>query len=550
MHNPPNALYFLWLRNILMRLKIIVFFLLMSFKALSNDTLLVEFNNKMIFYNFEITQENDLIVGTSEGVFRLYETELTQIDDQPGYIRLKDKEFMISTSLNIKRSFKFNHLLPPSYHLYQHQSFIFNDFIYLITRGHLFIYRLSSFNTYLTGSSIRSFSQNSVGTYSGIYCYGQKLDLPTYTSGKIYEKDSTFYICYDGLAIHSNSGTRFFHNEISGETLIGNTSIGFARDIIQLESEDFILSTTSGLYHINKKLDSATQIIKSINREAPVIVSLFQENITQTITFTANQILYRFGLRSQSLSELYPFNEDIEDAIDISTESSIEYLLLSGSKLYYYGADKEVKTLANFSSPTHSMILMDNESAFITSQEGAFIVNLRSARISTLFDKIEFNKGALWKLNESVKLGTIDGYYQMNTDELKKLMINLESQGISKKQDYTIFLLFATLLIILIGAVWFLKKGAKLDSTNEITSDKIRTYIIKNLNQASVKSICAHFGISTKLLYKYTYPQKPGQLITELRIQKVKDLKGEGHTTENISQITGFSINYLKKLKL
>ena len=72
------------------------------------------------------------------------------------------------------------------------------NLLFLFSKGKLIVYHLSHYQFEAIGST-RSFSDNFIGTYNGIFLKNKKLKNPIYTSGYIREYDSETFICYDGL---------------------------------------------------------------------------------------------------------------------------------------------------------------------------------------------------------------------------------------------------------------------------------------------------------------------------------------------------------------
>lgn len=50
------------------------------------------------------------------------------------------------------------------------------------------------------------------------------------------------------------------------------------------------------------------------------------------------------------------------------------------------------------------------------------------------------------------------------------------------------------------------------------------------------------------MVYSLLSPNKPGDLIQQLRYEKVKALRQEGKTAKEISEVTGLSDSYIRKI--
>ena len=82
-----------------------------------------------------------------------------------------------------------------------------------------------------------------------------------------------------------------------------------------------------------------------------------------------------------------------------------------------------------------------------------------------------------------------------------------------------------------------------------LTREKIEAYIQDNLSTATLKSITDYFDSNKNQIYKLIEPDKPGSIIQQLRMQKVLTMRKAGAEINNISQVTGFSESYIKKIR-
>jgi AraC-like DNA-binding protein len=69
------------------------------------------------------------------------------------------------------------------------------------------------------------------------------------------------------------------------------------------------------------------------------------------------------------------------------------------------------------------------------------------------------------------------------------------------------------------------------------------------LPEASIKTILDEFNLNAPQLYTLLSPDKPGAIIQNLRMEMVKKMRMEGKPASEISEASGFSISYLKKLR-
>ena len=95
--------------------------------------------------------------------------------------------------------------------------------------------------------SVRSISQNAVGTYSGVYINGNKLDKITYTDGQIKELDSITFVCYNGLLSYkNNTETKLYNNDNSIRT---KGEYGRISNIFDIGGSIYLVISNKGIYY-------------------------------------------------------------------------------------------------------------------------------------------------------------------------------------------------------------------------------------------------------------------------------------------------------------
>ena len=90
--------------------------------------------------------------------------------------------------------------------------------------------------------------------------------------------------------------------------------------------------------------------------------------------------------------------------------------------------------------------------------------------------------------------------------------------------------------------------GKEASEPHALTRDDIEQFIRENLEQASLKSIAEKFDTNNAVIYELLSPEKPGALINRLRMEQVKQLRKANKSAKEISQITGFSEYYVRKV--
>jgi hypothetical protein len=518
----------------------------------SNDTLMEAFYNDRVYYNLILDDNEQVLVSSNEGVFQIEGSELQKVNGNRGYISLQNGRPTHSKFTDEEMNSRYNHLLPDYYKGFNHFSREKGNYIYLISNNSLFIFEVSDYKTHLPKSSVRAFSANSIGTYNGIYCYGKRITLPDYTSGHIREQDSTFYICYDGLAVYKpNDSLRLFKRDLTGEAKFGEQSVGFARDIFKLNDGRFLLATTKGLYILNSTFTSVEKIYEEASENGAEIIHVDQQSETLVVTFSINNSLYEYSLLDDELLSLVRLKKSIEDGFKTDDNNQKKYVLLTDSELFIVTSSSKEPVAFNEFSNAYSLINYDKDKVLITTIDGALAFNLSTKRATKLFGGLEFNKRALFKNADSIKLGTVNGYVSLSIGQLESMIEEVDSLNEAERKSTFFITIIAILIIVSLASIGFylISLKRKKPETNKAALHEVEAFIDSNLNQVTIGSITRHFNLSLKELYALTYPNKPGKLITKKRKDLVKSLLKQEKDLANISELTGFSISYLKKIR-
>ncbi len=109
----------------------------------------------------------------------------------------------------------------------------------------------------------------------------------------------------------------------------------------------------------------------------------------------------------------------------------------------------------------------------------------------------------------------------------------------------------AGIFLLLTGFWWIKTQQRKRNLVNlspVVTKEHLDLFIREHLSTVSIELLSTHYKLTVGELYKLMGSIKPGEYIRKLRLEKVKALRTEGKTLEEISAITGFSVSYLKKI--
>ena len=245
------------------------------------------------------------------------------------------------------------------------------------------------------------------------------------------------------------------------------------------------------------------------------------------------------------------FEKPIEDGFKTGDSNLKKYILLTDSELFLVTDGSEERIAFNEFSDAYSLIAYDKDEVLITTIDGAIAFDLPTKKATRIFDGIEFNKRALFKSADSIKLGTSNGYFSLSIDQLKNIIREEEAIREDERKDTLFTTIIAILAIVLVSSIVFylISLKRKRPRKKRVGLQEVEAFIAGNLKQVTIDSITNHFNLSLKELYELTYPNKPGKLITKKRKDMVKSLLKQEKGLVYISEITGFSVSYLKKIK-
>ena len=116
--------------------------------------------------------------------------------------------------------------------------------------------------------SVRSISQNAVGTDSGVYINGNQVDKITYTDGQIKELDSITFVCYNGLLSYkNNTETKLYNNDNSIRT---KGEYGRISNIFDIGGSIYLVISNQGIYYYFLETNDFKLIYESKNVILPI----------------------------------------------------------------------------------------------------------------------------------------------------------------------------------------------------------------------------------------------------------------------------------------
>lgn len=519
------------------------------------------------FYNIE-KHENDVYIGSDKGIYKyLHPNKIALIDStKKGYV------YYINGGITCRNYFKigyqtpfYNSLMPDGY---KNQSIVgvsFKSQILITSNGKLFLFD-KKLAKQADSLSVRSITNNYLGTYSGVFYKNKKIEYPPFCNGYIKEFDKETIICFDGIVRLFNDGnSEIYETPKDFQKAFGRANTGSFRDAIKIDDQNYILVTTSGLLYTNFK-GRSSWIIKGNNDPNLCIIEVNFNKSNNRVTkliFGFNNIIYQYQISSKSLKKLFEINTKNGSIKDIAYEELARVHVLTDDKLLLVQKHSDntytEEILLSNMIGNHQLIWLGNY-LLITSNTGLSAINTLSGQVKKNVIQDEFNDKAYKITKDSIFLGTVSGYYALTNKQLTDLIETNEQNEIyeeikTTQSPYFIHFIFTSILsILLIALLIYNYKRAKakykeIHIAVKITRDSLEDYIKQNLANATILSITEHFQTNLHVINKVLINLQLGELIRNLRIEKVKKMRKQNCSEQEISALTGFSISYLKKIK-
>ncbi len=533
------------------------FFCPLTTAAAERDTVLNTVYSNPFFYNVLTNKAGTIYAGTSEGVFEIDGTNLKRYNQQKGYITLDKKGDPVINKEGLRNYFerKYSYLLPfPELAREEYHAGTLEHF-YICAGGRIYIFAIVPYTLSYDHHSIRTISENFVGTYSGIYLKGNKLKkiFPSFTDGYIREIEGYAYVCYDWLLK--------VDPEIIRTGKIDSVGTGVqpinCNQLVQFR-DAFRSNLTGNFYYA-----SVTDLLKKGKNDSIESIYNSKTKIREVVLIGENKSLLYFSdgayiivadLNNDKVDTLHQLTAEVVDG----SITGRNIYVLTNEGLYVIKTDKEIEKLTNLYQ-AHTLELISATELVISTNTGLFSFNTVSKTLSTLISGIEFNAKALFKKGDLLQVGSTNGLYTININDLDQLIT--KNKAIEKKETlpiYVIIVLFVAITIILVLVFLLIRSRNKLviaaEEIKELNMDsldraKIEQYIRENLTTVSIKSITNHFDTNISHVYKLISPDKPGSIIQKLRIEKLVELKNAGKTVAEIAEATGLSTSYVVKIK-
>jgi len=551
-----------------------IFFIIFSFlfansKAGNRDTVLNMVLSKPFFYNVIKSEDGRVFVGTSQGIYQLEGTKMVHFVSKKGYASIsKNGEVGINPE-GIKNYVerKYLYLLPYPNQVRDEYHAGTKDYFYICSGGRIYIFDIVPYQYSYANHSIRSISENLVGTYSGIYFKGTRLGspAPNFCDGYIHEYDGKAFVCYDAMMIidaQSPQPNQFDTSSVS----IWAYEKSHIRDIYKLPGNgNYYVATNQELLLMNKSDYQFKKIYQSTNKKNEI--NILGNNSLILLFSDANYLLSYYDGHTDTLKML-------DDAILDGTNDNRNLYLLTNKALYLFKSDNSFSLLASIPK-AHTIKMISNTELVIATDDGLYRFNTVNLTLSPLIVGIEFNRRALFLKDNKLYAGSINGLYTIDVNDFDELVKRNKAE-IPKKEDATwkiptyyyiigagVGLLSLILMLLLIRArKKIMEAETQIEELNTahneilesletpLDREQIESFIRENLSTASLKSITSHFNTTTRHIYKIIEPEKPGSIIQKLRLELVMEMKKNGADPEQIAEATGLSVSYIRKIKV
>jgi hypothetical protein len=526
-----------------------------SVRGQFRDTSLHTLYSRPFFYNVVKGEDGKIYAGTSEGIHRLDGSLMIKIDGRTGYLTQDAKGRLVIDSNGIKYHDQKSYvrLLPFPTESRDEYHAGTDDFFYITSSGRMHIYEILPFEHRYRNHSVRTASRNFVGTYSGIYYRGRKLSSPApfpgFTDGRIRELNGKVFMCYSTLLIadlHEGDSLPRPRPELP-------TGYDFklVTDILySTEHKRYFAAGNTDLVAIDTGLAVANTVYTTKEKDREVI--LLGEG-RELVYFAAGRDFMSYDPVSSTNKVSATLAEPILDG----HIGNLSHHLLGNRGLYVVHTDGRTNKLTDLQK-AHTLLSLGGSDFAISTDAGLFLYNTVSNRLSVLIRGVEFNRRGLYLQGDTLYAGSIDGLYVLDAKNLEQLAERMSK--VSKKQAIPSFILPLLIGLVLLAAVLsylLYRSRSRLNriieetraaEPNKTTREDIETYIRENLAQASLKSIAEKFQTNNAIIYALLAPDKPGAIINRLRMEQVHKLRKENRPARDISQLTGFSEYYVRKV--
>ena len=524
--------------------KLIVGLIVLFNNGLTDGFTLKKIYDDKIFYNF-VSYETNLYVSSNKGIFKVTSSgdNLTLYDGSiTGPINS-----IFQKNNNYKVKFVKSPIVQPDFISQTTTDFAYldND-LFLIARGKLLIYNSLTYSFKPFGS-VRSISENAVGTYNGVYVNGKKLNTITYTDGQIKEFDSITFICYNGLLRFKDSiETKLYNNDNSIRT---KGQYGRMSNIYAIGNGNYLAISDKGIYNY-EYASNVFELIYTAQKKIIPIRNKIKERIKdrEEFNFIDNKRYISINVNSFKIDVIdNDIKQEINDIVESDTNGNDFYAISKNEVLLTFKRTKDGLELVDkmpIKNTAHTISDYDNL-VFLSGNNGISIYEKTKKQIIDNYIVDEFNKAAVYKKNSTIRFGSIHGVYTIdNLVDFEKNLI-FKDFKISGQKPY----LYLGALLLLVILVLVIKRTNKENITDEELISNIKRFINKNLNSVTLKMLEAEFNLDYNDINSINKNFKPAKYIKQERLELTKKMLLSGKIISEISQKTGYSETYLLKNK-
>jgi hypothetical protein len=525
-----------------------------------DDTTLIAMHGRYFFYNVVESGNGDVYAGTSKGIYRMDGTEPIRVDDRTGYVKMnpKGKPDIDPNGIRLVDQKAMVHLLP--YPDEQRDEFhaIRDRFLYVVSGGRMHVFEIRPYGYAYRNHSIRSISQHFTGTYSGIYYQGRKMPVPPFppfTDGHIRELNGKVFIPFDSLSVYDHGSEASGLRRVNGLFPKG-MDLHQTNDIRYVPSiKSYLISTNRSLYLMDSAGRTFETILQISQSEGPVTNLFHTEHV---VYFAARNRIYTYNFYDKQRSDWDTLPETIRDG----AINGLFHYILCPSGLYAYNRETPIRKILDLQR-AHTLISNRDGELIIGTDAGLYHYDLRKQKLSALIDGVEFNHRALFLDGNILYAGSINGLYMLDNGRIADLIRNrtFENPEVGSPR-YLWPALGISIIISLITGLLYIRARRQIREVEDLLTDDapeessrpvfnkedIEQYIRENLTNVSLKSIKEHFRTNNAHVYGLLEPEKPGTIIQRLRMEIVSEMRSQGATARDISQKTGLSESYVRRV--
>ena len=508
-----------------------------------------------IFYNFVIYDQT-LYVSSNNGIYKfdypnnnqliLFDNEVkgpinTDFSKNNNYtVKFINKDFNISPKVVLDGITDYAY---------------FGNNLFIIRRG-----VLTSFKTlpyiYKPYESVRSITDNTIGTYNGIFVNNSKLKKLKYTDGQIREFSNVTFVCYNGLlSIEDNIETIIYRNINSKRT---RNQYGKINDIYLIDYPNFLAISDNGLYNFNYENYKFDLIYSSVSKKKPIIPLKEKTDnnlVNNVFPFIENDKYVKIDLKSLDISKVdLDLNYKITDIIECDLDVGVLYAISQNNNLLKLKRNSSLNSLELIEkipiNLTAHTISNYKDLIFLSGNNGLSIYDKNKMKMFEGYIIDEFNRNAVYKSNNQITFGSLNGIYEFS--DLNFLIKNLVFPDFEIKKTYNYPAIIMTnllLVIFLISLINYNRSKKNKNISNEKMVIKIKGFINKNLNNVTLKMLEDEFGLVYHEINSLDVKFRPGAYIKVMREITAQKMFWNKKTISEISKKTGYSESYLIKNK-